>query len=126
MKVVLDASAVLAVLQGENGQDVVLPHLQGGIISAVNYSEILKKSAEHGSELERTRHFLATFSLIVTPFDEQQAVAAARLWPMSRQLGLSFADRACLALGESLSAEVLTADTRMGMAELPVIVKVIR
>lgn len=126
MKFVLDASAVLAVLQDERGQEVVLPHLQGGMISAVNYSEILKKAAESGSDIHRTQSILAAFTLVVVPFDREQALAAACLWPAARQHGLSFADRACLALGQSRAASVLTADGRMSQAEMPVTVKLIR
>lgn len=126
MKIVLDASAVLAVLQAEKGQEVVLPHLRGGIISAVNYSEILKKAAENGGDMDRTRLFLEAFTLQIIPFDQRQAVEAARLWPVARRFGWSLADRACLALGQSQSAQVLTADTRMSHAELSVEVQLIR
>ena len=44
------------------------------------------------------------------PFDEAQARAAARLWSPTRRPGLSFADRACLALGLRLGRPVATAD----------------
>jgi len=126
MKVVLDASAVLAVLQEERGQEVVLPHLRGGIISAVNYSEVLKKSAENGGDIDRTRQFLEAFVLVVVPFDDRRALETARLWSIGRGQGLSFADRACLALALSQSATILTTDGPMSKAELPVKVIKIR
>ena len=46
--VVLDASAVLALLQNEAGADVVAKMLPRGAMSAVNLSEILAKLTGHG------------------------------------------------------------------------------
>jgi ribonuclease VapC len=123
---VLDASAVLAVLQRERGHAEVLPHLKGGVISAVNYSEVLKKVIENGGELVKTRLILASFTLVIVPFDESMAAKAGELWQVGKPLGLSFADRACLALGLARNAKVFTADTRLAGADLPVKVKVIR
>ena len=126
MKVVLDASAVLAVLQEERGQEVVLPHLHGGIISAVNYSEVLKKSAEYGKDIERVRAILASFMLLIVPFDEVRAVEVAQIWSVGRRKGLSFADRACIALAMSRNATILTTEGGISSVELPVKVTKIR
>ncbi len=38
-RVVLDASAILAVLNNERGAETVLPLLRGASVSAVNYGE---------------------------------------------------------------------------------------
>ena len=42
--VVLDASAVIAVLRSEPGADIVRSALSDAVITAVNYSEVLKKT----------------------------------------------------------------------------------
>lgn len=39
---------------------------------------------------------------------------------------MSFADRACLALGVQRGVKVLTAERRMGLVSLPIKVKLIR
>jgi len=44
--VVLDASAVIAVLNSEPGAEAVLGAIAGALVSAVNYSEVLKKAIE--------------------------------------------------------------------------------
>ncbi len=124
--VVLDASAILAVVHREKGFEKVVPHLDGGLISAVNYAEVLKKAVERGTELLTARQLLQNFAIVVVPFDNLQAAETARLWPQVRSLGLSFADRACLSLGLLRSLPILTADARIGDAELPVKVKLIR
>src|SRR5579863_5863159 len=95
-KVVLDASALLAVLRREPGREVVEPLLVGAAVSAVNYSEVIKKSVEAGGKAAETRALLRRMDLVVFAFDEPQAVAAGALFEQTRSLGLSLADRACL------------------------------
>lgn len=123
---VLDASALLAVLHGERGFERVTPHLRGGLVSAVNYSEVLKKMVERGSDVVRTRMHLAAFNLQIVAFDELQAVKAAEIWPECRACGLSAADRACLTLGMMRQLPVVTADLRMLDADVDVEIEMIR
>jgi PIN domain nuclease of toxin-antitoxin system len=89
--VVLDASAILAVVHGEKGYEKVVPHLESGLTSAVNYAEVRKKAVERGTDLLTTRQLLQNFAIVILPFDNRQAVETARLWPHVRSLGLSFA-----------------------------------
>ena len=110
--VVLDASAVLAIMHRETGHDKARKYLEGAVISAVNYSEVLKKAVEGGSNLAATRFHLENFALSIIPFDERQAVRAAELWPTTKAHGLSFADRTCLALGMERKTKVVTGDRR--------------
>ncbi len=125
-KVALDASAVLAVFFLEEGKQAVEPVLFGASISAVNYSEVLKKAVEKRGSLQQARYFLDRQSINVVPFDASQAVFAASILPQTSPFGLSFADRACLSLGMKLQCKVYTAEQRMGETELDVKVKLIR
>ena len=86
----------------------------------------MKKTVERGTTLQATRLTLSGLNFVIVPFDERQAVTSAELWPASRDLGLSFADRACLAAGIQCSAVVLTADARLAKAKAPTEVKMIR
>lgn len=110
--VVFDASALLAIVNTEAGHDKARQYLEGAMISAVNYSEVLKKAVEAGGGLAAIQFHLENFSLTIVPFDQKQAALAAELWPASRAFGLSFADRACLSLGMERKAKVLTGDRR--------------
>lgn len=125
-RAVLDASALLAVLHGERGFEAAVPYLHGGLVSAVNYSEVLKKMLERGSELSLTRLHLSRFNLQIIPFAEAEAVRAAEIWPQCKPYGLSSADRACLALGLLHKAIVVTADQRMQDADVDVELVMIR
>jgi len=124
--VVLDASAVLAVLNAESGADIVRASLTGAIMSAVNYSEVLKKTIERGGTGEAAASFVRGLSVAVIPFDEVLAAVSADLYPQTKQHGLSLADRACLALGIQRNCKVLTSERRMALPALPIKVKLIR
>jgi ribonuclease VapC len=124
--VVLDASALLAVLNSEAGADDVLAALADAAISAVNYSEILKKTIERNAPVPPVLAFISGWPIKIVPFDEDLAAASAALYPQTKQHGLSFADRACLALGIQRNCKVLTSERRMSLAAVPIKVKLIR
>ena len=123
---VLDASALLAFLNSEPGADIVLGVLHDAIISAVNYSEVLKKTIERNGSAERVSNIIRDLAVAIIPFDEAHATAAATLYPQAKPHGMSFADRACLALGVQRRITVLTAERKMKLVTLPIKVKLIR
>lgn len=124
--VVLDASALLAFLHRESGADVVEPHLEGAALSAVNYSEVLKKVVENGGSLQEAAGVIQALQLDIIPFDERQAMVAAALLPKTQGKGLSFADRACLTLASELKTALYTSDRRIAEIDAPVRVVLIR
>jgi PIN domain nuclease of toxin-antitoxin system len=124
--VVLDASALLAVLNSETGADTVLAALSDAAISTVNYSEVLKKTIERNAPTEPVLAFMNGWPIQIISFDEDLAASSAALYPVTKQHGLSFADLACLALGVQRNCKVLTSERRMGLVSLPIKVKVIR
>jgi PIN domain nuclease of toxin-antitoxin system len=107
---VLDASAVLALLQQEAGSEVVALRLSGAAMSAVNLSEVVAKLADAGMPDSEIRQAIQPLGLDVRSFDEEAAYAAGLLRPRTRSLGLSLGDRACLALGLGLSRPVVTTE----------------
>ncbi len=109
---VLDASAVLAFLQGEPGADRVESALDGGVIGAANWSEVAQKVRSSGADWGITRSLLRSYELTIAPVTEADAEGAAALW--RRGSGLSLGDRLCLALAERLDRSVLTADRAWG------------
>jgi ribonuclease VapC len=124
--VVLDASALLAFLQRESGADLVERHLAGAALSAVNYSEVLKKVVENGGSVQEAAGVIQALQLEIIPFDERQAMVAAALLPKTQGKGLSFADRACLTLESDLKAALYTTDRRIAEIDAPVRVVLIR
>ena len=109
---VYDASALLAVVFSEPGASVVLRELEDGLglVCAVNWAEVASKMQESGVTSDEVASELSIFDLQVCAFDGQQALATGALRPITKALGLSLGDRACLALAQSRKATVVTAD----------------
>ncbi|WP_218013871.1 type II toxin-antitoxin system VapC family toxin [Rubellimicrobium rubrum] len=107
---VLDASALLCLINGEPGADRVAGVLSQAVISAVNLAEVATKLNELGADVATARALLAPLHLVVVPFDEVVAFATGALRTATRGQGLSLGDRACLALGASRGATVLSTD----------------
>lgn len=124
--IVLDASALLAVLLDEPGADQVLPMMPGAELSAVNLGEILTKVAERGGSPEEARRQIGSFGMKISAFGEDDAAAVATLRLATRHLGLSFGDRACLALAQSSGLPVMTADTEWAKLDLGIDIRLIR
>lgn len=109
-KVVLDASAFLALVNNEIGKDVVEPLLPHSIMSSLNVSEVV---SELDSKLSLPlAHIQKILCLIpeVYQFNKELAVQTGLLKKSSTHLGLSLGDRACLALAAHLTLPVYTAD----------------
>jgi len=107
----LDASALLAYLQREPGFEAVREALrEGAAISAVNLAEVAGKLKARGKDPERIVRRLLAMGLEVLPFTLEEALEAGALDPLTRPLGLSLGDRACLAAGKVRGLAVLTAD----------------
>lgn len=108
--VVLDASALLASAFGEPGGDAVRGLISGARISAANWSEFFQKVQQRGVATQGMRAELEAAGLHIVPVSAAHAEAAADLWPLCRQLGLSLADRLCLAMAMAQTSRVYTAD----------------
>lgn len=124
MTAVLDASALLAWLQDEPGASVVRERLDGGIVSAANWSEVLQKIELHGRDATEAGILLEALGIEVADVTKEDGEEAARLWAGARHLSL--ADRLCLAAGKRLGAEVLTADSAWLSVDDRISVTVIR
>lgn len=125
-KIILDASAILAVIFEESGADKVVPHLAVGGISTVNLSEVVTVALRKGAKIDDIQKFLSKLSLEIIPFETAQAYGAASLEPFAKSHDLSLGDRACLATGITLNRSVITADTRWGTLSLPIEIILIR
>ena len=124
--VVLDASALLAVLRAEPGAERVEARLEGAIIGAVNLSEVVAKLIEDGVPEPQIRLAIGRLELDLHAFDAEHAYIAGILRKATRAFGLSFGDRACLALARSLGAPALTADRSWSRLDLGIAIEVIR
>src|SRR3982750_1165967 len=97
-KYVLDASAVLALIFLETGWRRVDDVLEQSSISTVNVAEALTKLVQDNISVEKASEQLFRLNMRVMDYDIKQATATAELRPLTKHLGLSLGDRACLAL----------------------------
>lgn len=126
-KAVLDASALLAVLNNEPGADALpLDVLAEAAISTVNLAEVHTKLVRAGiSPGDAWTAAVAPVGEIM-PFTEEQAKLAGALSARTHALGLSLGDRACLALAISLHVPVYTADRNWKKLQVGLPVHLIR
>ncbi|HVR10189.1 MAG TPA: PIN domain-containing protein [Thermoanaerobaculia bacterium] len=118
---VLATSALQAFENNEPGADRVAAELgRGAVISAYDWYEVL---AEWGQQPPEALLVLAACALYIVPFDEQDALEAARLCAST---GLSLGVCACLVTASSLGLPVLTADKAMAALDVGVIIVLIR
>ncbi len=125
-KIVFDASAILALLKMEQGHEMVAENLDRAIVSSVNFSEVVTVLARKGFGQEEVIRSLKETFLNIEEFDTEQAIIAAQLDEVTKVHGLSFGDRACLALAKSRNLPVLTADKVWKEIETKIKVKLIR
>jgi PIN domain nuclease of toxin-antitoxin system len=107
----LDASALLAVLFGEPGGEVVIGIIDACAIHAVNLAEAVRKMLHTGVPVEETEAILGSLDLDVSPIlSANEALAAGRLAFSVRDFGLSLGDCVCLSVAAQAGQKVVTAD----------------
>ncbi len=125
-KTVLDASALLALLNAEKGAKIVQELLPEAIISTVNLAEVVTRLSAVGMPDHEIRSTLSLLGLEKVVFDEEQAFLTGLLASNTHSFGLSLGDRACLALAEVTGATAATADQAWVGLDIGVEIKLIR
>lgn len=123
---VLDASALMALIRGEPGADRVAGYLPEAVISTVNQAEVQTKLVAAGLEEQLAWWHIAEAGCLAVPFDEDHARIAGGLVEVTRPLGLSLGDRACLALAIQRQATAYTTDRAWKTLDLGIEIEVIR
>jgi PIN domain nuclease of toxin-antitoxin system len=122
---VLDASAVLAHLNKEQGWERVPAYLDDSVLAATTYVEIATKMIDAGATLEWAEQTILTYGVRIVDVSVQLAKRAAAL-PLTRARGLSIGERICLATAEALRATAVTADRAWADLDTDIAVELIR
>lgn len=130
--IVLDASAVLAMVQQEPGGERVealLDAVEDGAdlrvaISSVNWCEVLTRTQRDHLGMTPDKLSAAFASVDLILFSKSDAELAAAYSRVNQALSLG--DRACLALAKARNATVWTADRFWTQCKLDVAVELIR
>ena len=125
-KYVLDASAVLTILNQEPGKERVEAILGQAVVSTVNVAETIERLMDAGMSEANAKLSLELLHLEVIDFDIEMARLAGSLKLSTKRLGLSLGDRCCLALGLVRGNSVVTADRLWAKLKLGIQVEVLR
>ncbi len=130
-RVVLDSSALLALLFEEPGADAVASVLESASMSAANVAEVAAKYADRGLSTARLPRQLEALGAVIEPVTAQDAdlQATVRRTDADAHGGrhvLSLGDRLCLALALRLGVPALTADRAWANLDLPIEVEQLR
>ena len=124
---VLDASAVLALVQDEPGADLVERELGGALLCAVNLAEVVGKLVDADLDPRQLAPLLRAAGVMVEPLNERDAELVGALRGAAGGRALSLGDRCCLSLAlRGPSGSVLTADRAWAALDLPLTVRLIR
>ena len=124
---VLDASAILALIQKERGAEKLTDEiLDNAVASTVNLAEVQSKLVKKGDNPDEAWEDALSSVTAEEPFTSEQAKIAGSLITTTEKYGLSLGDRSCLALAIALKAPVYTTEQSWRNLKLGVPIHVIR
>lgn len=124
-EIVLDASALLAMIKGERGAAKVAATIATARISVVNYAEVVTHFIYAGMPEREVDAMLDPLPMTIVPVDKAQAQLAGRLRAVTAEAGLSLGDRFCLALARRDGLPAWTSDLEWTKVAAAADVKVI-
>ena len=126
MSVILDASALLALIFDEQGADVVVTQVRDSRILSVNFSEVVQRVLTIDGNPDRAEEAIDLLNITVVPFDRRLARLTAEMREITSFMGASFADRACLALALASGDPVLSSDQDWRKLDIGIDIRMIR
>lgn len=125
MSLVLDSSALIAIVKDEPGAERADAALPSGRVSAVILAETVMKLIALGFDGEAAAAEFQRAGLTVEPFEAADIAHVVRIQALETK-PLSLADRICLALAMRLQLPCLTGDRAWLSLDLPVACRSLR
>ena len=111
IRVLLDTSAYLALINDEPGGEMVQFHMTDSCMSTVNITEVVAYLIRNGyNNKEKIQSIVNVMRPLV--YDKDVAIVAGEIITHTKHLGLSLGDRACLASARLFRLPVYTADKK--------------
>ena len=125
MTVVIDSSALLALVKREPGADRVLEVMRDAVASPVILAECLGKAGRFGYDIAATEAMFMAAGLRLSEIEIADIRLVAQLHARPDR-NISLADRFCLALAMRLSLPLVTGDRPWAALGLPIDLRFIR
>jgi len=109
-KVLFDSSALLTLIQQENGYEELEDVVANAVISSVNLSEVISVLSRSMVPKEKIEEIINSSITDVIPFSRGEAILSGELINQTKAFGLSLGDRACIATGILYNLKVYTTD----------------
>ena len=126
MTVLLDTSAILAILQDEAGAAEARDALSDACLSIVAVAEIATKLCEKGASRDSAERAIAVLGCRILELDWPIAIAAGALRPTKKAAGISLGDRICIETARRHGLPIVTADRAWAELDLGVEIRLIR
>jgi ribonuclease VapC len=124
---VLDASAILAILQHETGAEKLTDEiLDRAVVGTVNLAEVQGKLVAKGLTADEAWVHATSAVDSIEVYSGEHAKLAGALITHTKPFGLSLGDRSCLALAIALKGEVYTTERIWKKLKLGIPIHVIR
>jgi len=107
-KVLFDSSALLTLIQQENGYEELENVVANAVISSVNLSEVISVLSRSMVPKEKIEEIITSSITDVIPFAREEAMLSGELINQTKAFGLSLGDRACIATGILYNLKVYT------------------
>jgi PIN domain nuclease of toxin-antitoxin system len=111
-EVIIDASALLALLLDEPGAAKIADVIADARMSSANYAEVVRHLIRAGVRADQVEALVGPLPLTIVEVDEALATIAERLRATTDEAGLAMGALSCLALAKRDGLPVLTADKR--------------
>lgn len=113
--VIVDTSAIIALIEQEDGWQIVEEHIVGAVISAVNLGELAQFNLRQNLDSDEIEKLVEALEIEIVPVEAEHAYEAAIIRHHSVEEGkkgssLSQADCICLATAKLRGITALTAD----------------
>ena len=119
-KLILDSSAVLALIHHEPGGEKVRDIIKYSHLSTVNFSEIINKLYYYKFSIREVEEIIKQLKINLINFDKKIAIDTGKLIFLYKNLGLSLGYCACIATAILNKFDIVTADKIWLKLDLPV------
>lgn len=114
---VIDSSALLAIIYSENSSDETQIDFDHSYMSVINATECIIVLNRNGMPIEVAQNLLESIITKFIPTEYNDTQLIARVESENTEIGLSLGDSTCIALGNKLNLQIITADKAWSKAK---------